>query len=248
MKWIVTVLGLAFCLMLPLRGWAQDADAWAYDGPYGPQNWALLSDDYASCMHGDQQSPIDLRDPIRTNLSPMSLQWEQTDWQVYNTGRGLSAQSRTAGHMMLDGIMFELVSFQLHAPSEHSINGKHFPMEVQFVHVSKENTVAILSVMLTGGGRNPDFEHVLSRTPTDRLDPNTLENFDPTVLITDLSNMMRYQGSLTKPPCAEYVTWSVLTEPLVVSDAAITSFEIVFGDNARPIQPTNRRYILTGNP
>lgn len=248
MKWFATVLGLAFCLMLPQRVLGQDANSWAYEGPYGPQNWALLSDDYGLCAHGDQQSPIDLRDPITSNIARISLKWVATDWQVYNTGRGMNAQSRTAGHMILDGVNYDLMKIELHTPSEHSIEGEHFPMEVQFVHVSEDDQVAIISLMLVGGGRNPDFERLLAHTPEEMSDPRTLSGYDPTVLLTDLSDSRRYQGSLTRPPCSEIVTWIVITEPLVVSDAALTAFDILFGPNARPLQPVNRRYILTSRP
>jgi len=64
-------------------------------------------------------------------------------------------------------------------------------------------------------------------------------------MTTDVGDILRYNGSLTAPPCTENVMWTVLTDPLVVSDAALLAFNSLFQNNARPLQALNRRYVLT---
>ena len=52
-------------------------------------------------------------------------------------------------------------------------------------------------------------------------------------------------GSLTTPPCSESVTWTVMTQPVAVSDEAIGAFAALFANDARPLQPVNDRTLLT---
>ena len=46
---------------------------WDYSGDGGPTNWAALSDDYAQCGEGLQQSPVNLIDYTRKNGPNLSL-------------------------------------------------------------------------------------------------------------------------------------------------------------------------------
>ena len=55
----------------------------------------------------------------------------------------------------------------------------------------------------------------------------------------------RYKGSLTTPPCSEVVTWHVMAEPITASPDQIAAFAKLYPDNFRPIQGTNRRYVLS---
>ena len=56
----------------------------------------------------------------------------------------------------------------------------------------------------------------------------------------------RYAGSLTTPPCSEIVSWTVMKAPVSLSLGQIKAFGNLFSNNFRPIQPQNRRYILSG--
>ena len=60
----------------------------------------------------------------------------------------------------------------------------------------------------------------------------------------DRRGFWRYAGSLTTPPCAETVTWTVLKTPIFIGAAQIEKFREMFPMNARPIQPLGRRFLL----
>ena len=53
-----------------------------------------------------------------------------------------------------------------------------------------------------------------------------------------------YEGSLTTPPCSQIVTWNVYANPVEVSQEQIDVFAGHYANNARPVQPLNRRFLL----
>ena len=67
---------------------------------------------------------------------------------------------------------------------------------------------------------------------------------DPAKLVGAMTSAYRYEGSLTTPPCSETVTWVVLAQPITASRSQIAAFAAMFPNNARPVQPLNRRYVL----
>lgn len=245
MKSLTLVVSLAFFLMLPFVARAAEDVHWEYEGTFGPDNWSNLSLDFGACSEGEQQSPVNLQDAYETTLLPVELNWSKTDWELENTGHTIVASPMKSGYSMIKGKRFEFVQFHLHNPSEHHINGRSFPMEVHFVHRSEDGDLAVVGVMIKGGGVNPHFEGFMAKAPVKKNMKSRLEGFDPTVLITDLGDILRYNGSLTTPPCTESVLWTVLTDPLVVSDAAILAFNTLFHNNARPVQPLHRRFVLS---
>lgn len=42
---------------------------WSYEGSAGPQNWSELSDDYAKCGVGQEQSPVNIEDSVDAVLA-----------------------------------------------------------------------------------------------------------------------------------------------------------------------------------
>jgi len=71
-------------------------------------------------------------------------------------------------------------------------------------------------------------------------------SIDPNALLPAGRSAFRYEGSLTTPPCAEIVAWSVFAQPIDVDESDIAAFKAIFPMNARPLQPINRRFLLRG--
>lgn len=70
------------------------------------------------------------------------------------------------------------------------------------------------------------------------------ETFDAAELLPAPTATIRYDGSLTTPPCAEGVRWNVLTEPIELSRAQLDAYTVAHDDNGRAIQPSNGRVPL----
>ena len=241
---LLSLVAALLCVAPAIR--ADDEVFWSYeDNAFGPNNWSNLSLDYGLCQAGEQQSPIDLDNSVETYLEPVELHWKKADWELLNNGRTIAATTEDGGYAIIAGKRFELSQIHFRNPSEHHIEGKAFPMELQFLHRSGDGGLAVVAVMVRGGGTNPIFDGFMAKAPVKEGSKSAVESFDPTPLSSDPTDQFRYQGSLTTPPCTQNVLWTVLTDPIVVSDAALLAFNSLFKNNARPLQPVNRRYVLT---
>jgi carbonic anhydrase len=234
---------LAGSLMaLPLAASAQE---WSYEGDDdGASEWGSLTEEFAAC-DGSQQSPIDLEEPLEAELGEIELNWNaEAEWTVSNNGKTLNVVSDDAGTAMIEGEEWNLVQFHFHTPSEHAIEGERWPMEVHFVHARDDGRLAVIGVMMEEGASNDLFSAIMDAAPSE---PGDVEvgAADATAFIPADNDFYRYQGSLTTPPCSEVVLWTVMEEPITVSEDNIEAFEALFDMNARPLQAVNRRYILT---
>ena len=219
-------------------------ETWSYSGYDGPRHWGQITPDWLACERGTQQSPINLSHAFDTHLPALELFWNHTNWRIENTGTTLMLTAEKPGHVMIGNRKFTLEYIDFHSPSEHAIGGQRFPMEVQFVHRTRRGARAAIAVMLRGGGRNDAMEAIMARAPLEMGMDSLVPELDPVQLVSDTGDLLRYRGSDTTPPCDENVEWTVLADPVTISDAAILAFTGLFHENARPLQKRNRRYIL----
>ena len=148
--------------------------------------------------------------------------------------------------MQLGDARYELTHPQFRTPSEHTVAGRSFPMEIQFVHRSTEDRVAIVALLVTGGPANLAAHELWDRLPvklhTKSKKTRTLINARD--LLPESPDYFRYRGSLTTPPCSENVDWLILRTPVTFSDNQIVRLRGIMGENTRPVQARNGRYLL----
>ncbi|MGX1199076.1 carbonic anhydrase [Parvibaculum sp. MBR-TMA-1.3b-4.2] len=242
------ILAGAVILLCPLQALAAEPGHWGYEGATGPDHWGAMSKDWAACATGKEQSPIDLTGSVKAEPPVTKLSWNMdTVWQAQNTGHDLKLVpegKKSAGYIEIGGKRYELLQFRFHAPSEHTIEGKHAPMEVHFVHRAGDGELAVIGVMIEAGGTNGLFDRLVATAPRSVGEASFGEARPDALLPWHAEVFYRYAGSLTTPPCSETVRWTVLKEPLEVSGASIKAYEAMFAPNARAIQSTGRRYIL----
>jgi carbonic anhydrase len=222
----------------------QAAVHWSYGGAGGPDQWAALQPEYKLCAEGNRQSPIDIRETIKVDLTPIEFAYRPSQFRIIDTGRTLLV-AVSENRFSLLGKRYELVQIQFHQPSEERIDGKGFAMAAHLVHRSDDNKLAIVAVMLEQGAEHPLIQTLWNHLPLERN-----EDVYPPGVAIDLNQLLpekkqhfAYMGSLTTPPCTEGVLWLVMKNPVQVSAEQIAIFSRLYQNNARPLQPSFGRLI-----
>jgi len=248
------VTSFAVALLLgvsPIAAWAADhaAPHWSYEGHGGPAEWGHLSDNFAACEQGKEQSPINLSNPTPAKLAAFAVQYAATPLTVVNNGHTIQVNipEGSGNSLTLDGDRYDLLQYHFHHPSEHTVDGKPAPMEVHLVHKNaKTGALAVLGMMMVPGAANPTIAAIWEAMPKAEGPAKTVAgvSLNPETLLPAKRTFLRYEGSLTTPPCSEVVHWVNLKDPISVSQAQLDQFSALFPLNARPVQPLNRRYLL----
>jgi len=227
------------------------------NGPVGPYAWDTIA------PSGDLpfQSPIVLTGPT-TDLSKVLTINDNpsTPTDIINNGHQIQVQytskfdPSSSDTITINGTKSSLAQFHYHDPSEHTINGRGFPMEEHFVYISESGAESVVGVFLQLGAPNPALQTILnaatknlnSTTPNTKTTLSTPIDF--TQLLPTNPQGWYYEGSLTTPPLSEVVNWFVYSTPITLSPAQLKQYEAVassdgFLPNARPIQPTDGRQL-----
>ncbi|MCF6293602.1 MAG: carbonic anhydrase family protein [Robiginitomaculum sp.] len=219
------------------------SDKWSYIGESGPNYWGGLRPEYSQCDAGDQQSPINIANTIAADISSSIINWSPFIPTIVNNGHTIEVKSPTGNTVILDGKSFELVQFHFHHTSEHTINDHQYPMEAHFVHKADDGKLAVLAVLFAEDQANQQLTEIWGASPAVIGEITANFTLDPNQLLPVDRQHYRYQGSLTTPPCSQIVSWVVFKQKLTISAKQIAAFSTVFGENVRPVQNTNRRYI-----
>jgi carbonic anhydrase len=229
---------------------------WDYGTEHGPAAWGKLDSAWAACSGGKSQSPID----IPSKAKPMSPDEAATAGHgavtvghdahlasVLNNGHTVQVNYGGADTLALGSKSYSLVQYHFHGPSEHTVDGKRFPMEMHLVHKADDGKLAVIGVLIEEGAANAAFEPVWTKLPKGKGDPRALGELtvDVDQLLPQAREAYWYNGSLTTPPCSEGVRWFVLRTPIQLSKAQIQAFKEVMHGNNRPTQPLHGRKVTT---
>lgn len=222
---------------------------WGYTGDVGPDHWGELSDTYAVCTKGSEQSPIDLTKAIHGERPSLILDYQATPLKIKNNGRTIRVDYAPGSTIRLDGERFDLKQFHFHAPSEHLDNGTPTAMEIHFVHQNSETRAfVVIGVFLKEGALNTALQQIWDYMPESAGAQTNVQDrsFNAALLFpANTEQFYRYHGSLTTPPCSEAVTWVVMKEAITVAPVQVERFIQAIGErNARPVQPLNQRVLL----
>ena len=134
---------------------AQEAEGgevhWSYEGDTGPDRWGGLDPSFTVCDAGVQQSPIDLAEAIPAGGGGLEIQWQPTDGEVVDNGHTIQVNMAEGNTITLEGRQFSMLQFHFHLPSEHTVEGGVYPMEVHFVHQAEEGDLAVIGVFMDAG-------------------------------------------------------------------------------------------------
>lgn len=154
--------------------------------------------------------------------------------------------------------------FHFHTPSEHTIDGKQFALEMHIVHSSKDEAVCesmvggtCLSVVGVLFDTDPNLEpanalmNLLSSV--EDLEDGTATVKLHTLLPEGGRSYYAYRGSLTTPPCTEGVLWHVMEQPMYIDPALLARFPTTVTHdgadeanehNNRELNPVNDRVVF----
>jgi carbonic anhydrase len=230
---------------MPPHG-AHDAPHWGYEGATGPARWSELSADFRTCALGQDQTPVDLHAGIMARPGSVSFNYQAMPLKVTNNGHTIQVNVPSGNRMMLGADDYQLLQFHFHHPSEHLLEGKGFDLECHFVHRTGNGALAVVGVFIRPGAENAALAPIWQAMP-DKESPEIAVpgiTVDTAALLPKDRFYYRYMGSLTTPPCTEGITWTVFRAPVEASPEQIRRFAALFPDNARPVQPLHRRFLL----
>lgn len=218
---------------------------WGYDGGSGPPAWGELCARYRGCSSGKHQSPVDIdvASVHAAKLPELGFHYGPTPGTEENNGHTIQDTLAPGDFVTFGDLRFELEQFHFHHPSEHTLNGVHFPMEIHMVHRGPSGQLLVIGVFVKEGKEHQVLRGLFDHLPNDHHSVKL--SADPARLLPSDSRFVEYEGSLTTPPCTEGVTWLVMTTPIAASTEQIDTFARLFPHNNRPLRPLNGRRLLS---
>lgn len=233
------------------------------------------------CASGSRQSPIDIPVSLasRVSMSPLNVAYEDSkEWTMASTfnymevediltistdgtatstkGNGITMDSTgyTMAGQSAAGLYVPLNQFHFHTPSENTLDGVLYPIEMHMVHKRFSNpqwangtliVATVVSVMfkfdptdaanpfvdqlLHGPLRTPQVSGFLnasgSQTFTETEAADQFSLTNEVFKFTGVSKYYAFNGSLTTPPCSEGINWRVLATPLTIARSQVKAFK-----------------------
>ncbi|KAL0606135.1 Carbonic anhydrase 9 [Plecturocebus cupreus] len=255
-----------------------DQSHWRYGGD---PPWPQVSPACASRF----QSPVDIRPQLAAfcpALRPLELLGFELpplpELRLRNNGHSVQLTLPPGLEMALGpGQEYRALQLHLHwgaagrPGSEHTVDGHRFPAEIHVVHLStafakvdkalgRPGGLAVLAAFLQEGPEeNSAYEQLLSRLKeiVEEGSETQVPGLDVSALLpSDLSRYFRYEGSLTTPPCAQGVIWTVFNQTVrlsakqlhILSDTLWGPGDSRLQMNFRATQPLNGRVIEASFP
>ncbi|CAF2039905.1 alpha carbonic anhydrase 2-like [Brassica rapa] len=224
----------------------------------GPEKWGKLKPEWKMCGKGEMQSPIDLmhkRVRIVSHLGRLTRNYKPSNATLRNRGHDMMVRfEEGSSSIKINNVEYQLHQLHWHSPSEHTINGRRFALELHMVHESLNGSLAVVTVLYKIG-RPDSFLNLLENKLSAMTDPNEEKNIgmiDPRGIKFGSRKYYRYIGSLTIPPCTQNVIWTVVKEVKTVARNQVKLLRVAVHDhsntNARPVQPTNMRVVKFNRP
>ncbi|XP_061584706.1 receptor-type tyrosine-protein phosphatase gamma-like [Cololabis saira] len=260
---------------------------WAYSGTYGPdEGWASA---YPECKDKNQ-SPINIVDQdakVSTEYQELTLEGFATEssnkTSMKNTGKTVAITLKDdyfvrgaglPGRFKADKVEFHWGPSNGSEGSEHGIDGRRFPVEMQIymynsddfdslnAALREQRIIAAMAVFFQVREKdNPaaapiihGLKGVVHHEKETFLEPFVLKDLLP----SSLGSYYRYTGSLTTPPCSKVVEWIIFSRPIYISYKQLEAFYSIFTteqqdhvksveylrSNFRPIQTIDGRHVL----
>lgn len=225
------------------------SSTWGYEGAQGPEHWGNLCPEFAPCKDGKCQAPIDITGTVKAEPGNIVFDYRPTPLKVIDNGHSIQVNYGEGSFFRAGGKVFKLLQFHFHSPSENTVNGKTFDMEMHLVHQSSQGELAVVGVFYNIGKQHPTMQTIWDNIPAETGREKTIPSIKVNAvdLLPANGSYFYFDGSLTTPPCTEGVRWYVLKNAPDVSKAQVEKFLAVIGANARPVHPLYGRTVYGVN-
>lgn len=180
-------------------------------------------------------SPADFKEGLVKSGQPIKIRYIQNAIRVYHPNMGKV--------ITLDGAVYVAEEIVFHTPSEHTINGQRFDMEMQVIHRGVTTgdiaKTVILSLLFKkkAGSYNKFIEKLdiynlpNPSEPLRDIEENLyipfafLDSKAPDSPLMNPFSFYTYSGSETQPPCAERTIHYVVSKPINIGSVALEMFK-----------------------
>lgn len=220
---------------------------YSYEGD-APLHWGKKNPEYAKCTAGRRQSPIN----VIPNFSAPSLPPAKPVFiphkavmrfgkDSHNYEFACEESFHSCGHLNYGNIAYKLIQIHSHSPSEHTVNGTRYPLELHFVHQSAAGQLAVFGTLFKFGKYNQELQNIIDAAQKRHYAVIDLEKLSGMTQ----ANACRYDGSLTTPPCTQGVRWIVSLHVMEATMRQVGQFREQLGEspNSRPLQNLNGREV-----
>ncbi|KAL6642279.1 hypothetical protein ACP70R_020460 [Stipagrostis hirtigluma subsp. patula] len=259
---VVFLVAAASLAVAPSRGDGGPMYGYAPGSPTGPESWGKLTPEYKVCNEGKKQSPINIDTKLAVsapNLDSLTRTYAAANATLINNGHDIMLVFQgKVGAITVSGKVYNFVKVHWHSPSEHTINGQRYPLEMHLVHQSDDGGIAVISILYQYGA--PDsfyfqFKNALAEMANEKCNFKEEDSQIGVGLIHLRSlqkrtgSYFRYSGSLTTPPCTENVVWNILGKVRQIAKEQVDLIVKPLPEkDARPVQPLNGRQVQFYNP
>ena len=200
------------------------------------------------CKSGKAQSPINVVPSFLSKSDGIPHMKPRTSaLKFHSKGNGKFEMrcAEASGHCgtltFNDTKQYELLQLHLHSPSEHTINGRRFPLELHFVHSDNSSGLAVYGLLFKEGKYNKELQRLLDAAKDEGYTAVRLHKLSS----AKKADRCVLSGSLTTPPCTEGVRWVVSTKIEQASRTQIAEYSkfINGAENSRVVQPLNGRHV-----
>uniref|UniRef100_A0A8C2J2K7 protein-tyrosine-phosphatase n=1 Tax=Cyprinus carpio TaxID=7962 RepID=A0A8C2J2K7_CYPCA len=218
----------------------------SFTGTYGPRRWPSA---YPECGERNQ-SPVDIPDQdaqVSQECQELTLDGFENKSSnrttMKNTGKTVSIVLKNdyfvrgaglPGRFKAEKVEFHWGSTNGSAGSEHSINGKRFPVEMQIYFYNSDDFDSLSTAIkerriIAYFIRSPSvLECLFCVFCLTEKETNLVPFILRDLLPSTLGSYYRYTGSLTTPPCSKVVEWIIFSRPVYLSYHQLEAFYSIF--------------------
>ena len=195
----------------------------------------------------NQQSPIDITGYVTGGAPTLSFEYDGSADHLLNTGEFVKVTYKDGGSILLDGHTYRLAEAHTHNPSEHTVDGERFALEMHLVHSRESGEIAVVGILFRQGESNPAIQVIIAAAPRRGETAKPVSGMEASDFLPAGGGYYSYTGSLTTPPYTEGVEWRVMSEVSEVSEEQVRQLAALTGGgtNSRPIQTLNGRRVTS---